>query len=376
LFRIEAMGGAPVNHARVRFLATLAAAAAVPAALIGAGPAPASHLTATAATTPGVAWGFNEDWGWARRDFHPELVSRQLRYAGQVMPDGLSANRFHVQWAAVEDRRGRYGWGRTDRVYHAMQQYSSDPVMVLYNAPWWARDPHARCRREVECAYPPRVKHLDDWRRFVRRAVERYPDVRAIEVWNEPNLARFWAPRADPGRYSQLLVASHDAVASTGNDTPVLVGGLLPVSAARRSVFAAEFLRDVYATAGAESFEGIAAHPYPHHAPFVENMWRELDALRTVRATFDDTATPLWITEIGVSTHASTGVAPDLQGDLLVELYRSIAGHDIRSFVVHRFQIGAEGGYWNGTAVVGNQLSPKPAFCELGAAIGTPCVDY
>jgi hypothetical protein len=44
--------------------------------------------------------------------------------------------------------------------------------------------------------------------------------------------------------------------------------------------------------------------------------------------------------------------------------------------VIHRFQIGAEGGYWNGTAVVGNRLFPKPAFCELGAAIGTPCVGY
>ena len=49
----------------------------------------------------------------------------------------------------------------------------------------------------------------------------------------------------------------------------------------------AEFLRDVYATAGTGSFEGIAAHPYPHHAPFVENMWRELDALRANKANTD-----------------------------------------------------------------------------------------
>ena len=48
----------------------------------------------------------------------------------------------------------------------------------------------------------------------------------------------------------------------------------------------------------------------------------------------------------------------------------------MRSFIIHRFQVGAEGGYWNGTALVGNGLVPKPAFCELGAAIGSPCVDY
>lgn len=101
----------------------LVAAAALAAALVWAGAASATHLTGPAAATkPSVAWGFNDDWGWRKGEFHPRLADRQLRYAGQVMPDELSADRFHVQWATAEPHRGHFRWGRTDRVYAAMRQ--------------------------------------------------------------------------------------------------------------------------------------------------------------------------------------------------------------------------------------------------------------
>src|SRR5215218_5612706 len=171
------------NGVRVRSTTVAAAAVAMlVAALAGATAAPATHLTASGANGgTSVAWGFNEDWGWTHDKFHRNLVSTQLRYAGQIMPDGLSADRFHVQWATAEPHRGHFRWARTDRVYHAMQLYAAEPVMVIYNAPWWARDPHAHCHADADCAYPPRARHLDEWKRFVRRAVSRYPDVRAIE---------------------------------------------------------------------------------------------------------------------------------------------------------------------------------------------------
>jgi hypothetical protein len=354
-------------------MAAALAVVAVVAALLVPARAGATHLTTdTTATGPAVPWGFNEDWGWGTREFWASLADRQLSYAGRVLPDALSANRFHVQWATVEERRGRYRWANTDRVYEAMRRYSAQPVMVLYNAPVWSRPAGTTCHTAAACAFPPQAKHVDAWKRFVRRAAERYPDVRAIEVWNEPNLARFWAPRPDPGRYSQLLSAANEAVDAAGSPAPVLSGGLIPAMG-RRSMDAPEFLWRVYNNAGAESFDGIGAHPYPHGAPFAENMNGWLDALRAVRAANDDGSTPLWITEVGVSTHPATGVPPETQGDVLAEMYRSVLGHDVRSFIVHRFQVGAEGSYWNGTALVGTGLVPKPGFCELGAAIGSPC---
>jgi hypothetical protein len=355
---------------RPRWLAAVLAAFVV--TLLGPAAASATHLSAGSPVSAGVPWGFNEDWGWRGGEFNAKRASRQLRAAGAIMVDSLSANRFHVQWADVERRRGRYRWGRADPGYGAIQAYAAHPVMLLYNAPEWARDPNARCRSEV-CAYAPRPKYDRRWRQFVRAAVSRYPGVRAVEIWNEPNLSRFWAPRPDPRRYATLLRIAHDAVVEVNPSVPVLVGGLIPTYGDGGSIPADRFLREVYVEAGAAAFEGIGTHPYPSHAPFVETMWRSLDALRAVRLAYGDGATPLWITEVGISTHARSGVTLDQQGDVLIELYRSIQGHDVSSFVIHRFQVGAEGGYWNQTAVVSRDLTPKPAYCELGAALGLSC---
>src|SRR5688500_20319621 len=110
-------------RARAALVAATVAIAAL-AALIWSPGAAATHQTNSAGTAPAVPWGFNEDWGWGRADFRASVAGRQLSFAGQVMPDSASANRFHVQWATIEESRGRYRWGKTDRVYPAMRLYS------------------------------------------------------------------------------------------------------------------------------------------------------------------------------------------------------------------------------------------------------------
>jgi polysaccharide biosynthesis protein PslG len=350
-------------------------AAAVASLLVLLAPAAASgkHLTATGSPGgPTVPWGFNEDWGWSNGAFSADTANRHMQIAGAIMPDSLSANRFHVQWADVEARRGTYNWTRTDAVYAAMQQHTVKPVMLLFNAPGWARDPAATCPASA-CGYPPLAKYDTQWKNFVKAAVIRYRNVRAIEVWNEANLGQFWAPAANPSRYSAVLKAAHSGVIAAHSTSPVLVGGLVPATTSATNMSAKTFLGQVYATAGPTAFEGIGAHPYPHQAPYVDIMWTRLDALRAVRDQYGDGATPLWITEVGISTDAISGVPVDQQGDLLTQLYRSTEGHDIASFVIHQLRDIAPEGYWNQYGVLYQDLTPKPAYCELGAAIGTAC---
>ena len=361
-------------------LISLAAVASVLAILLAPAGASATHLTATGSPGgPTVPWGFNEDWGWSNGVFSgAQMANLHMQKAGAIMPDPLSANRFHVEWAYVEGVKGTYDWSMSDAQYAAMQKYTPRPIMLLDRAPLWARDPNATCQwgSPELCMYPPLPTYDKQWKAFVQAAVKRYPNVRAIEVWNEPNIATFWSPQADPSRYARILTLAHQAVRAAGSKAPVLTGGLYPANTTGGNVSAKEFLGGVYATAGAGAFEGIGSHPYPHQAPYVDTMWKRLDALRAVRDQYGDSATPLWITEVGISTETDgvppDGVPLDQQGDVLVQLYHSIEGHDVASFVIHRlYDVGTD--YWGQYGVLYQDLTPKPAYCELGAAIGTAC---
>jgi hypothetical protein len=343
------------------------------AAVLGILLAPAG---ASAAKSSPVPWGFNEDWGWSNGAFSSaEMANLHMQKAGAIMPDSLSANRFHVQWSYVEGVRGTYDWSMSDAQYAAMQKYTPRPIMLIYRAPLWARDPARTCAAGSEeyCIYPPLPQFDGDWKAFVKAAVARYPNVRAIEVWNEPNIATFWSPAADPARYAAILTAAHDGVRAARSKAPVLTGGLYPANTNGGNVSAKDFLSQVYATAGAGAFEGIGSHPYAHQEVYVDRMRTRLDALRAVRDQYRDGSTPLWITEAGISSDAISGVGLDRQGDVLADLYRSLQGQpDVRSFVIHRlYDVGPD--YWGQYGVLNQDLTPKPAYCELGAAIGTAC---
>jgi hypothetical protein len=370
-------------------LSTRAALAAAGAFLLlamqGPSTASATHLTDTGSPGgPTVPWGFNEFWGYSPDGtFNDVQATHEIELAADIMPDSLSANRFFVQWRGVEWTRNQYSWNKTDVAYDAMQANGVEPVMVIHDAPNWARDPAATCPLSApDCTFPPLPAYDGEWQDFVRDAVTRYPDVRAIEVWNEPNKAQFWGPAPDPARYVKLLADAHYAVAAAGSSVPLIIGGLAPVTSTTATrISSREFLREIYNQGCACDFEGIGTHSYPRTEPFVDEMWREINRLFAVRDNHNDPGTPLWNTEVSVSSDPTEGVGPDRQGAELVRLYRSIEGHEIEgheieSFIIYRFHDAADGTpYWNHTGVLDQDLSPKPAYCELGAAIGDACPD-
>jgi hypothetical protein len=341
--------------------------------------ASATHLTDTGSPEgPTVPWGFKDYWGFSPDGtWSAEQADRDIELAAAITPDSLSTLRLFVQWRGVEWTRDQYNWTQTDRVYQAMEANGVEPIMLIHDAPNWARDPAATCPSAGGCIYPPLPQYDGEWRQFVEDAVSRYPNVRAIEVWNEPNLAKFWGPAPDPGRYAEVLALAHDAATAARSSAPVITGGLSPVrSTTGTRISSREFLRETYNQGCACDFEGIGTHAYPRTEPLVAEMWHEVERLFAVRDNHNDSGTHLWNTEVSVSSDPTEGFGPERQGAELVRLYRSIEDHEIESFIIYRFHDAADGTpYWNHTGVVDQGLAPKPAYCELGAAIGDSCPD-
>jgi hypothetical protein len=384
---VQGLISATSRAARRRKLSTRTALAAVSAFLLLGILAPsiasAMHLTDTGSPEgPTVPWGFNEFWGFSPDGtWNAEQADHEIELANAIMPRALSAHRFFVQWRRVvftPKPPNEYDWSVTDRAYQAMQGAEPErkPVMVIHDAPDWARDPTATCP-VAACTFPPDPDHYDDWQQFVQDAVTRYPNVRAIEVWNEPNLARFWGPAPDPADYVEVLARAKAAVAAAGSSAPVITGGLSPVTSTTATrISSREFLRETYNQGCACDFEGIGTHAFPRTEPLVDEMWREINRLFAVRDNHNDPGTPLWNTEASVSSDPAEGVGLDSQGTELIRLYHSIEGHEIKSFIIYRFHDAADGtAYWNHTGLVDQSLAPKPAYCELGAAIGDACPD-
>ncbi len=136
---------------------------------------------------------------------------------------GSTLWRVAIDWRFAEPERGEVSLETHDAIYCEGLARGIRPIFHITGTPEWAADPGG-CP-VVSCLYPPRSSALDELSEFAALVAERYPRAAAIEAWNEPNLATFWAV-PDPERYVEVLAAIDDGVESTGSSIPVLGGSL------------------------------------------------------------------------------------------------------------------------------------------------------
>jgi polysaccharide biosynthesis protein PslG len=393
-------------------LALVVAIGASVAVLFGGSGSPSSSSTAPAgaAALRAPPWGFTGSW----RDYCYRSRSAPPGYTARVVPPnqpcpagsrhfgtaqqialtaraGATIDRLAVHWGAVEPAPPRsiggsrvhtFNWAPIARIYDAMLAAGIRPVALAYGAPKWARRKGwnrpgvCEASHGKVCAYPPSRRRLSDWRAFIEAMMRRFPQLVALEVWNEPNLPRFFAPRPSPALYSQLVRTAHQAAVDSGSATPILTAGLsVGASDVPGGIGAPSFLTGVYRMAGEASFDGIGAHPYPHGPPRAANMTTALNRVRRVRDRFGDTSTPLWITEVGVGgtsgRRGKLSVALPAQGPVLANMYRSTQNSDIRSFIIYALRdTPVEGPKFEPFGVVRANLQTKPAYCYLARRLG------
>jgi polysaccharide biosynthesis protein PslG len=309
--------------------------------------------------------------------------ARQIELTARA---GATVDRLPVAWSTVQPTPaaspGAFIWAPTDQRYQAMVNAGIRPVVMAFSSPTWTQRPRWQrpgvcdASHGKSCTFPPSRSHIADWREFLTQLMRRYPLMRALEVWNEPNSARFFAPHPAPQLYVRMLGAARRAAQIAGFHGPLITGGLAPLSNSNAGKMPpARFLARIYELGGRGSFDGIGVHPYPSHPPWIRNMMVNLEQVRQVRDHFGDRATPLWITEVGIggtSSHDATeSVSLFRQGRILVRMYHSIQGTDVRSFMIYTLrELQAEGPRFEPYGVMGANLKPKLAYCYLARELG------
>jgi hypothetical protein len=219
---------------------------------------------------------------------------------------GATYLRIDVYWADIERQPGTFDWATTDRIVNGARSRGLKVLGILDYSPTWARP------RGTDDHHPP--SNPADYADFSRAAVERYAPqgVRDWEIWNEPNLARFWKPRPNPSAYAALLAAAYPAIKSADPGATVVTGGLSPATddTDGSAIAPVTFLEGVYAADGGGKFDAVGHHPsnYPYMPMKPESEYNNnafggvTPVLHQTMQAHGDGAKRIWGTEMGAPT--------------------------------------------------------------------------
>jgi polysaccharide biosynthesis protein PslG len=202
--------------------------------------------------------------------------------------------RVEVNWAEVEPARGRYhAWslGQIDAAVRRNRAAGRRVVILIGKAPRWASG-------SADQGSPPRDPA--DYARFAAMLARRYAGdgIAGYEIWNEPNIGRFWGGRPDAAAYVRLLRAAGGAIRAADPRARIVFGGL--------STNDVEYVRAAYAAGAKGQFDVMALHPYSCETRVERgNAPGSFLGYRAVRAFMaaQDDRRPMWFTEFGWSTN-------------------------------------------------------------------------
>lgn len=181
-----------------------------------------------------------------------------------------------------------------DAFVAAAAQRGLTVLPVVHAAPAWAvsrpekdgsrpRDPatFARFMKALVGRYGPRGSLWSE-----RPELRRVP-IRSWQIWNEPNLTRYWSKQPFARSFVRMLKATSAAVRAADRGATVVLAGLTNKSW--------RALRSVYRAGGRRHFDAVALHPFTRRPADVVRLIR---LARGVMQRYGDRRKPVWITEL------------------------------------------------------------------------------
>ncbi|MCB8932408.1 MAG: hypothetical protein H6534_03105 [Chthonomonadaceae bacterium] len=213
---------------------------------------------------------------------------------------GFKWVRMDLLWHAVERKRGVYDFKEYDRLMGHLQRVGVRPVFILCYG------------NELYGSGAPRSPETRGaFARFALAAVRHFQGRGVVwELWNEPNLSKFWSPHADAAEYVALARVVGTAL-RRGAPDEWFVGPAV-------SGFDWPFLETCFEGGLLDLWDAVTVHPYRQSAPETAGAdWRRL---RSVMGRHTARDVPLLSGEWGYSERYP-GQNAQTQADYAVRQY-------------------------------------------------------
>ena len=237
---------------------------------------------------------------------------------------GVQWSREEFHWDQIEPERGVQDDAMLARYDAGVDGLCARGIHILgllaYRTPWSSGE-----------TAPDTEEERRDYADFAASMAERYHGrVDHWEIWNEPNIERFWPPKPDAKAYAALVAAASTAIRGVNPDAMVFVGAVSGTDYG--------FIEQVVDDAGPDVIDGISFHPYSGDTPW--DCSDEPSDLNRLRYNLEQRGLglPLWVTEIGYpSCDVGNGVEEHTQAALLVRAYLGLFSQGVENVFVYDF---------------------------------------
>lgn len=284
---------------------------------------------------------------------------------------GMGRVRIGANWGEIERIRGHRDWTELDMRIERARDAGLRPLLVIQTIPEWLSIPSGPITDEHR-------RFAAEFGEFAGAVADRFGhEVDDYEIWNEPNLHKFW-PDPNVEHYVELLKAAYGEIHAADGDATVITGGLAPAPDGPQTIAPLTFLNRLYDLGGGDYSDAIGMHPYSYpELPSGNSEWNTFRSLTDVvdlMVSRGDGRKQVWLTEYGAPTGGSSGVSPQRQAEMVTEAYElATANRSIGPIFIYTL---IDGGAptWDSEAHFGlyyTNQSPKPAVAALQDAIRT-----
>jgi len=189
--------------------------------------------------------------------FIPDGIGVNIHFTGAPEKDLALIDEAHIKliradltWANVEREKHTYNFSRYDLLINACEEKGIRVLFIL--------DYKNRLYGKHKSIKTDEQRH--GFARFAQEAAKRYKGRGVIwEIWNEPNMAKFWGEEPNVDDYMALVKITCNAIREVDRNSIIVAPGTVGIDT--------KFIKGCAELGLFELVDGISVHPYREGGP-------------------------------------------------------------------------------------------------------------